>query len=329
MSGTMRDLKEGGLLSLLGPMLRRHTAGLPLGTGDDVAITGDRLVWTIDTMVEGTHFRWYDDPLCTPQAIASKLVASNVSDLCSKGATPLWALLSFGVPADTPVGRIAGFFEGLDAACNRYGLRLLGGDTVGAPQWSLTLAVVGHLPEPLPIAARSAAQPCMCVYTTGWPGESGAGFKLLNRTAAELHPDDRAQLIRRHLAPEVDPALGRRLVERLAPLTMIDLSDGLAKDCGEIAAASGVGIVLESIPVSEALAAGAAALGEDPIRLALYGGEDYELLFCTAAPEADVRAAAGATPVHRIGSVIEGAGVFRSVDGRIERLSGGAFDHFG
>jgi thiamine-monophosphate kinase len=316
------------MLELLGPMLRRHTAGLPLGTGDDVAITGDRLVWTIDSMIEGTHFRWYDDPLCTPEAIATKLVASNVSDLCSKGATPLYALLSFGVPADTPVERIRRFYAGLDASLLLHGARLLGGDTVGAPQWCLTLTVVGFLPPGLHIAARSGARPGMAVYTTGWPGESGAGFELLNRPEVKLDPAVRAQLVARHLAPTVDPALARRLVESLAPLAMIDLSDGLAKDCGELARASDVGLVIESIPCSDPLRTAAQARGKSAEQYALFGGEDYELLFCTAAPEEAVRAAAAPGLIHRIGRVVEGAGVQLERDGMCEPLTGGGFDHY-
>jgi len=326
---TMRDLKERGLLERFGPMLRRHTEGLPLGTGDDVAITPDGYVWTIDTMVEGTHFLWYDDPLCTGAAIAAKLVASNVSDLCSKGAMPRFALLSFGVPPTAPVERIASFYEGLDAELRRHGLVLLGGDTVGAPQWTLTLTVVGELPlARLPIAARHAAAPGMAIYATGWPGESGAGFELLQGPDVALEAGTRAHLVRRHLSPEVHPSLGRRLVESLGPLAMIDLSDGLAKDSGEIANASGVAVILEKLPISPMLRSAADALRRAPEHFVLFGGEDYELLFCTAAGDDAVRRACEGHVVHRVGAIEVGSGVWlRRCEGLVP-VEKGAFDHF-
>ena len=112
----LSDKGEAGLLAALQPILRRHTAGLPLATGDDVAITEPetadvRLVWTTDTMVEGTHFRFW--PQNTGRMLGRKLVESNLSDLASKGARPKHALLSFGAPAETSLDLATAFFEGV------------------------------------------------------------------------------------------------------------------------------------------------------------------------------------------------------------------------
>lgn len=323
---TLRDVKEAGLLAALQPVLQRHTANLPLGTGDDVAITNDRLVWTIDSMVEGTHFRWYEDDECTARSLATKLVASNISDLASKGARPLHALLSLGLPADTPMGRIEEFYAGLDEALTLYEARLIGGDTVQAPQWCLTLVAVGALDAEDAIAARSAAEPGMNVFVTGWPGESAAGYQLLNNGEV-VPPEVRAHLLRRHLAPTAQVAAGRALVSAFKKIAMIDVSDGIAKDAGEIARMSKLAIVLEreALPLSENLR----AVQRNPLELFLHGGEDYELLFCTAATLEEVRSALAPTGVivHRIGGTEAGEGVWLS-DGNRSRLEPRGFEHF-
>lgn len=327
------------MLAALHGMLVRHTAGLPLGTGDDVAVTNPnnaRLVWTIDSMVEGTHFRWWDDLREQPEALGWKLVESNLSDLASKGATPRFALLSFGVPASAPLELIEGFYRGLDARLTLAECQLIGGDTVRAPQWTLTLTVVGELPPGAAIAARSGAKPGSSLYVTGWPGESGAGFRLLEGARLEDVECD-ARLVARHLLPVARLATGAVLVGKFSDLAMLDVSDGIAKDAGEIARASGVSIIIDRarLPISQDLELAAAALAVAPVDLALYGGEDYELLFATSASLEEVttavREADPGLAVHRIGHVEAGSSeVFlEGQDGERIRLATEGFRHFG
>src|SRR5690606_30004345 len=124
-----------------------------------------------------------DEPLATPEAVARKLVTQNISDLASKGALPLYAILTIGVPGETSMERLRRFYRGLDEDLTLHGARLIGGDTVRAPQWTLSLTLVGTLDESLPIASRSRAMVGQHIYVTGWPGESGAGYALLNHEA--------------------------------------------------------------------------------------------------------------------------------------------------
>lgn len=334
---TLSDQGEAGLLAALQPILRRHTAGLPLGTGDDVAITEPvaadlRQVWTTDTMVEGTHFRFW--PQNTGRLIGRKLVESNLSDLASKGACPLHALLSFGAPAETPAELAQAFFEGVDAALTAAGCRLIGGDIVLAPQWTLTLALCGTLPATAPIATRARGKPRQRVYVTGSPGESAAGLELLEHKSTPTKPEF-AGLIQRHLSPTARVREGEALVRAFPDLSMIDVSDGVAHEANEIARQSGVRITLdvERLPISPALAKFADAAKEDPVNLVLYGGEDYELLFCTTAEEVSVlrvlKEAGCETPVRCIGMVESGNGVYlRRANGKTEPLGPGGFEHF-
>jgi thiamine-monophosphate kinase len=168
----------------------------------------------------------------------------------------------------------------------------------------------------------------MSVYTTGWPGESGAGLVLLQQPAVAFDTEARAHLVRRHLAPEVHPELATQLVARAEQIAMIDLSDGVAKDAGEIARASGVALVIDKLPVSPFLALGAKALGKAPEEFILHGGEDYELLFCTSLPEEALRSVFTGHPIHQIGFVEEGEGVHLLRDGVRMPIGSAAFDHF-
>lgn len=344
---TLRHLGEEGLLARLAPLLERHTEGLPLGTGDDCAVTEapgtDRLVWTVDSMVEGTHFRFWKNA-GRPDWLGHKLAASNLSDLASKGAQPLLGLLSIGAPGDAPADVIDAFFEGLSAALDDAGARLVGGDTVRAPQWTATLALVGTLPPAATIAARHNAQPGWNVYLSGTAGESGAGLHLLERDIeAEPQTPSLKHCIERHLRPDARLALGRLLVVTLADLAMIDVSDGVARDAGRIAAASKVRVVLEesTLPISEELREAANRLGEIDGKqgaslardLFLFGGEDFELLFATPAEPAEgeeLARRASSVPVQRIGRIEAGEpGLWiEGTSGEVEAITLKGFEHF-
>ncbi|MCC6547901.1 thiamine-phosphate kinase [Candidatus Sumerlaeota bacterium] len=325
---TLSTVGELGLLELLKPLLQRHTAGLPLGTGDDVAVTAhdgaQRLAWTIDSMVEGTHFRWWNDPLATPEALGYKLVATNASDLASKAARPLFALVSLGVPAGESARRIHRFYDGIDQAFSKFGGRLIGGDTVRAPQWSLTLALVGEVAADAPIAARDRARPEQTVYITGPVGDSAAGLAILEGRLSVREPE-RSELVNAHLRPAVDVARGIELVQRHRDIAMMDVSDGVVNDCGQLARASGVciDIYTNKLPLSGALLSACAGDRARAEHFALHGGEDYRLLFSTAL------AAASDPPGFPIGKVGSGGGVAVVDPHGVKRPANDAgFSHF-
>ncbi len=333
----LRDVGEAGLLRELAPLLERHTEGLPLPTGDDVAVTPPagplvRQAWTIDTMIEGTHFRWW--PSQTPHALGRKLVQVNLSDLASKGAQPRWALMSCGFPADADLEAVRQFFLGVASALSECGARLIGGDTVHAPQWTLTLALTGELPAGGVIPGRSRICAGMNVFVTGWPGESAAGLEVLEGSAPRS-ADPGGELVARHLSPVARLAEGALLARAFPDLAMIDVSDGVAHECAELARLGGVSVVLSDalLPVSPRLLDFAAATGTAAEELLLYGGEDYELVFATCAPADAVAAAFAAaglqTPVALIGHAEAGSGVhLLRRNGRRELLGPGGFEHF-
>jgi len=333
----LRDVGEAGLLAAVRPLLARHTEGLPLGTGDDVAISpppspGTRTIWTIDTMVEGTHFRWW--PAMTPRALGAKLAAVNLSDIASKGGAPQYALLSLGVPADAEVARVAEFFEGLCDALAAAEVALIGGDTVLAPQWTLTLSLTGTLEESRGITARSRAKAGQTIFVTGWPGESAAGLEVLEGHAPRAADPD-GVLVARHVAPTARLREGAALARAFADLAMMDSSDGLAHSVAEIARQSGVAAVISesAVPIADALAHFAREAVQDALELALYGGEDYELVFASSAGIDDVRALfvreGIATEVRAIGFVEAGEGLqLLRRDSRREKIGPMGYEHF-
>lgn len=247
--------------------LRRiATAPEARGLLDDVAQIGDLLI-THDSIVEGVHFLAKDPPA----SVGWKLVAVNLSDLAAKGATPCGALLSLTIGG--PDGWELSFLDGIEAACESYGLPLLGGDTIGLPTGSakvLGLTALGragaHVPD------RSGGRPEDVLWLVGTLGDAAAGLELLlsDRDATGTLVD----IYRRPV-----PQLGAG--KALAPEAhaMMDVSDGLLIDARRMARTSGctVHIELDALPLSSAFVA---ERGQDlAARLfAATGGDDYALL---------------------------------------------------
>ena len=286
----------------------RALAGTPEARGlmDDAAVLeigGEKLVLTLDTMVESVHFL----PGDPPEDIAWKLVAVNASDVSAKGAEPLGCLYSHALGEES---WDEAFVAGLAAACAHFRLPLLGGDTVrmpeGAPR-SFSLTALGRTKGAVP--SRGGAQAGDRVWVSGTIGDSGLGLSVL--TGQEAEGDAAEWLAHRYRRPSPDTPLGPALAPWVS--AMMDISDGLLVDGQRMADASEVAITIgaDSVPLSEAFRA--VAGDELPARLAaMTAGDDYCLLF-TAPPEhtAQIRETASALgcEVHAVGGVSAGSGL--------------------
>lgn len=278
------------------------------GLNDDAAVLdfgGEKLVLTLDTIVETVHFL-PDDPA---EDVAWKLMAVNASDLSAKGAQPLGCLYSHALGSEA---WDRAFLDGLAQASAHFAMPLLGGDTVrmppGAPR-SFSLTALGSVGRRASAPSRSTAAPGDRIWVSGCIGNSGLGLSILTgRPAQEPHA---AWLTSRYRRPQPETALGPALARHVS--AMMDVSDGLMIDARRMADASGVAIVLhpEAVPLSDAFVAVA---GEDlDARLeAMNAGDDYCLLF-TASPAdtATIReiAAAEGCPVSAVGTVSAGEGL--------------------
>ncbi len=268
--------------------------GIVTGVGDDGAVLrpepGRDQVQVIDTLVEGVHF-----PADISAAdVGYRVVAVNLSDVAAMGAVPRCMTLALTLPKKDQQW-ISDFADGLYTAAGEFDVALIGGDTTSGAQLVATVHVTADV-ETGQALLRSGARVGDTIFVTGTLGDAAAGLLLLGRGE---HDD---YLVGRFLRPSARIETGRRLLGRAS--AAIDVSDGLAGDLGKLLDASSVGgiIDIERLPLSAALEA---RLDEpERVRLAVTGGDDYELCF-TARP-ADVEGIEGVTA---IGTVVDGSGL--------------------
>lgn len=316
-------LGPGGEFDLIRRFLSRQgeldPLCIPVGPGDDAAVVDAApLAISTDMSVENVHFRrdWL-----TPQEIGWRAAVGALSDLAAMAAEPVGMLLSLAVPpADVP-GFAEGVVEGVTAAARLLEAPLIGGDVARCDALAvLDLVVLGRARHPL---RRSGARPGDELWVTGWLGGAAAAVRDLR---AGRTPTDAA---RERLARPWPRLAHARWLGAVGALTAgIDLSDGIAGDARHLAAASGVGIVIDedALPIDR-------DAGAD-LDLALTGGEDYEL--CVTArpgilsPLVDMFTAEFGLPLSRIGEVVEGEEVrLRAADGSTRPMPRGGYVHFG
>jgi thiamine-monophosphate kinase len=302
------------------------TDAAALGLMDDAALLKERagfdLVVTTDALTEGVHFLSSDPP----DAIASKALRVNLSDLAAKGAHPAGYLLALALPRSVDAAWLEAFARGLGEDQKAFGVSLLGGDTTATPG-PLTIAItaLGHVPSGGMIR-RSGARPGDGLYVSGTIGDAGVGLAILrDGLVAGSHA---ACLVERYRRPTPRLALGQAL--RGVASAALDVSDGLMADVGHIAEVSKVRLVVVAdwVPCSQAVSS--LWGGMNGIVRAATAGDDYEIAF-TAAPDAAVEAAAdkAGVPVTRIGSVEAGQGVVLvDKEGRNIPIERGGFTHF-
>jgi thiamine-monophosphate kinase len=247
--------------------LRRiATAPEARGLLDDVALL-DGLVITHDTIAEGVHFLPFDPPA----SVGWKLVTVNLSDLAAKGATPAGALLSL-----TMTGQglwEADFLGGIEAACESYGIPLIGGDTIALPAGAprvLGLTAIGRAGKQVP--HRAGGQPADALWLVGTVGDAAAGLAQLKRDHKATGP-----LIDIYRRPVPQLRAGQVLAEHAH--AMMDVSDGLLLDGQRMARASRCAIVIELdlVPLSSEFVAERGS-GRQARLFAATGGDDYALL---------------------------------------------------
>jgi thiamine-monophosphate kinase len=325
---------ERQLIAALRRLFGPPPAGVSCGIGDDTAVLtpepGQDLLWTIDTLVEGIHFDLSYTPLLD---LGWKALAVNLSDIAAMGGVPQSALVSLGWPPQRELTQALELAQGLQEAAQAYGTAIIGGDTVAAPAGVLlSVTVLGRLAGGTALR-RCGAQAGDGVYVTGPLGLAAAGLAS-RRHGLELPAAEAALLLRSLLRPRPQLAAGRLLAERRLATAAIDLSDGVASDLAQICQESGVGAVLwaAAVPIPDAVQEVARQLHQDPLDLALKGGEDYQLLFTVPPDHQEAAAAAfqqaGLAPPFCLGRITAEPGI-RLVHPHGERpLAADGFDHF-
>lgn len=245
-----------------------------LGIGDDAAawrVGSGVEVCTTDTVVEGVHFTRKTIPW---RDLGWKVLVANLSDVAAMGASPLYGLVTLGLPADLPVAAVDDLYAGMLEACRAYGTQIVGGDIVSSVNVFCSVTMNGVCAaEPL---TRSAARPGDVVAVTGPLGASAGGLHLLLAESGDQSPAAQA-LIQAHRRPEPRLEEAQRLL-RAGVRCAMDVSDGLAADLSKLCRASGAGAKLYAaqVPVAQSLRD---ALPDQARDLAIGGGEEYQVIF--------------------------------------------------
>lgn len=265
-------------------LLKKNTINSPqtviAGIGDDAAVllpTPQQLqLLCTDMLVEKVHF---DLKTTTPWQLGYKAMAVNLSDIAAMGGNPRHAVIAVALPRGTDVDFINNLYNGMKEICKEFGVNIVGGDTVSSPQGIvINVTLLGEV-EPALLQRRSGAQKDDIVVVTNTLGNSAAGFDLLQKTNWEDH-DFAWPLVKAHLTPCPQVAVGR-IIAQAGSTAMNDISDGLSSEINEIAQASEVGIKVyaDKIPLSPDLQQAADFMEKDSLHYALYGGEDFQLVF--------------------------------------------------
>ena len=292
------SLGEFGLIDHLTKNIELQNASSVLGVGDDAAIIdhfGRQTVITTDLLIEGVHFDLVYTPL---KHLGYKSVIVNLSDVYAMNATPTQITLSVGFSNRFSIEALNEFYDGVYAACDAYGVDLVGGDTSSSQKgFIISVTAIGEvLPEK--VVKRSTAKPGDLICCSGDLGAAYVGLLFLEREkkifmeSPEVQPDLEGEkyVISKLLKPEARKDIIEFFEEQnILPTSMMDVSDGLSSEMLHICRQSGVGCRLyeEKIPIAEEMRSAAFKFEIDPTACALSGGEDYELLFTIPQAEHD------------------------------------------
>jgi thiamine-monophosphate kinase len=311
------------------------TSEVAVGPGDDAAVInageGRLLLLACDMMVEGVHFRW---EWASPRQVGWKAMVQNLSDIAAMGGEPAAAVASLAAPGDLSEDVATGIADGLAAAASVHGAALVGGDLVGSPgPVVVDVAITGWV-ERQRLLLRRGATPGDALMVTGRLGAAAAGLAAREHGLEEAESSLLGEAIRAHHEPRPRLSEARAIADTGKATAMMDLSDGLAEDLPRLCQQSGVGAHVRSaaIPIHRACSLVASRLGMNDLRMAVSGGEDYELLFtCPANAVAEIEAALSevdGTQPAVIGEIVaEEEVVILDADGRDMALGKG-FDHF-
>ncbi len=310
--GTVAGVGEFGLIETIQPIF--HQGGdVLVGPGDDaavLAVPSGQVVVSTDLLVENRHFRcdW-----SSAEDVGHKAAAANLSDINAMGGTATGMVVGLGVPGSLPVTWVTDLARGVAEEVALTGTSVLGGDVTSSEHIVLSVTVLGACADGL--VRRSGARSGDVVAVCGRLGWAAAGYHVLGRGFRSPRA-----VVEAHRRPQPPYTAGPEAA-KLGATAMIDLSDGLLADLGHVARRSGVAIDVRTtaFTVAEPLQGVGAALGADPMRYVLTGGEDYAL---AATFPADVDLPERWTVV---GSVGEGAGV--TVDGEDYDAARG-YEHF-
>lgn len=335
----VNTLGEFGLIDHLTLNTRIKNKSSKKGIGDDAAVIDNGKFQTVvstDMLVEGIHFDMMYTPL---KHLGYKAVVVNVSDIYAMNAIPKQITVSIALSNRFSVEALEELYEGIHAACERYNVDLVGGDTTSSPKGLyISVTAIGQ-GETDKIVYRNTAKVGDIICVTGDLGAAYLGLQLLEREkqiylanpGVKTDLEEQNYLIGRQLKPEARKDMIENFAKnKLVPTSMIDISDGLASELFHICKQSGVGAFVEEdgVPIHPDAQLLAIKFKMDPITCALSGGEDYELLF-TINPK-DIEKVKYLPGVYIMGDIVDKKDGIRlhTKGGNIHPIKAQGWQHF-
>jgi len=327
----LKEIGEFGLIRRIRSSLKDSQGKAVLGIGDDGAALkiapGKLVLFTLDTLVENTHFKW---DYASPEEVGWKALAVNISDVAAMGGIPTYCVVGLGLSGTLKIDLVDGLYKGLKEIAARYGIGVVGGDVVRSSEFFISVCLLGEVAEE-GISSRSGAKVGDLIFVTGELGAAAAGLICVNTLHVNLASRKREFLVQKHLRPSPRLKEGQWIAGKRLATAMIDVSDGLISDLFRIREESRVGAVLweEKIPMALPARELARSIGKSPLDWALHGGEDYELLFTASSDKKELLEQEANFPVSCIGEVLEwGKGmVLKNGEGRLVRIEERGYNH--
>lgn len=285
------------------------------GIGDDAAVikVGNKLLTiTTDTIVEGDHFSL---KYFTPEQIGKKAIEINVSDIGSMGANPKYALVSLVLPKNLDVEIIERIYKGMRSSGKKHKVEIIGGNITHGKELVIGIDMIGEVKKEN-LCLRSHAKPGDFILVSGDLGSSTAGLNLFRKN---IKGHDKVKL--KHLEPKSKFHKVKPFLKYIH--AMIDVSDGLASEVKHICEQSNMGAIIfkDNIPIKQETRQAAKAAKKDPLDYALYGGEDFELVFTVS--EKNLNKVRG----FLVGEITKRKGAYLYSRGKETKIKKHGYDH--
>ncbi|MGE5396156.1 MAG: thiamine-phosphate kinase [Chitinophagales bacterium] len=277
----IKDIGEGRLIKeIISGQKQKLKDDIIIGIGDDAAVVRNPsdcfTLMTCHMAVENSHFllAW-----STPFQIGYKAVTRSVADIEAMGGISNHLLVGLALPPETDIEFIIGLYQGINTACGKCGITVIGGDISSCPGPIVISMTLNGKVKSEHLTRKDGANPGDLIVVTGHLGAAAAGLHLL-KEGIWANSDSARTVIRKQVQPEPPVAKGSSLAQTGAVTAMNDISDSLIANLNNICRSGRVGAIirLSDLPLSEAASEIARDLNYDPVKWALYGGEDYELV---------------------------------------------------
>ncbi len=310
----VKDIGEFGLIDRI--TKKPKDKNILIGIGDDTAVIKTKKglqVLTTDCLVEGDHFRreWF-----SPIQIGMKAIEINVSDIAAMGAIPKYVLVSLALPKDLDVKYVEELYRGMWKVCDKYNIEIIGGNMTHYNEVVISITLTGEV-EKENLTLRNGAKSGDLIFVSDYIGNGKAGLRLFQNNLNGFE-----KVRKKYLMPKanLDTAL------KISPYvnSMIDVSDGLAPEIRHICSESKCGAVIykDKIPIKDDVRNVAKTLDEDEYDYALFGGEDFELVYTVSKENL------GKVNGFLVGEITGKKDIILSYKGKEKKLTQSGYDHF-